>query len=121
MISIAKVGCFDYISALFDGPACIVGLAGHVWSEHQSSIPWSTEWVSRGDNAWRCSADLAHRCSDLRKLSLNLIPFPRVSFSLKGHIASHPHLSLSYTSWRRVMLRFMTPRRSRSTGSRSPT
>ena len=114
------MGYSDIYLSVVDNPACIVGLAGHVWCEHQSSVPWSTEWVS-SDDTWHSSADLARRYSDLRKLSLNLIPFPRVSFSLKGHIVSQLDLSFSYISWRRVMLRFMTPRRSRSTVSRSPT
>ena len=51
----------------------------YVWRQHEFAIPWTTKWV-RTKSLFKARRRIELLPRDLRKLGMNLIPFPRVRF-----------------------------------------
>lgn len=52
--------------------------SSHVRCQHQSAFPWTAERVRESVRCKQSLTFLIDLCSDLRKLGMNLVPFPRV-------------------------------------------
>ena len=72
---------------LVDSPCAVSDLyfvsargSGYVWCQHKSPISWSAQWVRTYVHQYDTIVRPFY--SDLRKLGLNLIPFPRVRVSI---------------------------------------
>jgi hypothetical protein len=68
-----KLKVYELLESLVNRPS-------HVWSQHQFAIPRTVEWVCYFFADKSTTLNLVPR--DLRKLGMNLIPFPRVRFAL---------------------------------------